>query len=222
MSVMSYNELRAQLKRFTRRNDIDDVFDTMVEMVENEIYAGKTPLRVIEMVTTARDDCAFDDRTMPLPDYYLEMIKVEAELNADYTQELRSMSVDSMPSNVLAGFPMAYCIRDSKLVFDALPDTNYWINFTYFRRLAKLTEAAPTNTILTNYPKIYFYGLQAEIFDYAGEPDIAQAKRQAFYADIAGANHRYNMAAFGASVKLAGVQPLSEYGALKYGKNITI
>ena len=46
MSVQTYNELRAQLKRWTRRQDIDDIFDTAIELVENEIYAGKSPLRV--------------------------------------------------------------------------------------------------------------------------------------------------------------------------------
>jgi hypothetical protein len=206
MSVTTYTTLRQQLKRFTRRTDIDDVFDTMVELVENDIYAGKSPLRVMELVATATDDCAIDDRTMPLPDSYLEMIKVEVKNTSTSTEivEMAALSIDTMPSNVSGGKPYRFCVRDGKVVFDAIPDTNYWIDFTYFKRLPKLTEAAPTNALLTNYPRLYFYGLQAVIYDFAGEIEMAREKNMLFQADIAGANHKYKTGSFGPSLKMAG------------------
>ena len=206
MSITTYTTLRQQLKRFTRRTDIDDVFDTMIELVENDIYAGKSPLRVMELVATATDDCALSDRTIPLPASYLEMIKVEIKNTFTSTDiiEMKSISIDEMPSTVSSGKPYQYAVRDNKLLLDALPDTNYWLDFTYFKRLPKLTEAAPTNDILTYYPRLYFYGLQAAIYDYAGEIELAREKTMLFQADIAGANHKFKTGSFGPSLKMAG------------------
>lgn len=205
MSVQTYNELRAQLKRWTRRQDIDDIFDTAIELVENEIYTGKSPLRVTELIATATDDCVIDDRTMPIPSGFIEMIKIEIEADATHTYPLEFINVSDMPTVVDSLRPRRYTLTDT-LIFDTSPDDDYTVNFTYFKRFDKLTETNSTNTLLQNYPNLYFFGLQAVIFDYAGEPDLAQIKKAQFDADISGANHKFKTGSFGPNLKMAGKQ----------------
>lgn len=199
MSIATYTELRSQLKAWTRETDIDAVFDSMIELVEAQIYSGKQPLRVLEMVATAQDDFPISDRTMPLPDYYLEMIK--CELKDEW--ELMFIPVQDMPVDAPDGKPTRYTITD-KIKVDSVPDTNYFLYFTYFKKFPKLTEALGTNTILTNYPQIYFSGLKAQIYDYAGEPELAALHRAEFDALIAGANHKYKTGSFGSNLRMSG------------------
>ena len=198
MSVTTYTLLRAQLKRWTRRNDIDDIFDTAIELVENEIYAGKHPLRVQELITSESQTCTIGVRKLAIPTSCLGIIKAEID-----GKTLGFISVSDMPSTVLSGAPTRYTI-DNVVRLDALPESASVVTFTYFKRPAKLTEALGTNTLLQNYPNMYFYGLQAAIFDYAGEPDIAQLKKAQFDAEIAGANHKFAESSFGPNLKMAG------------------
>jgi len=203
MSVQTYGELRAQLKRWTRRTDIDDIFDTMIELVENEIYVGKSPLRVLDMITNTTSNCVVNDRTMALPSGFLEMVSIEIEADANSTYPLEFVSISDSPTTVYPNRPRRYTITD-ELIFDALPNSTYQVNFAYFKRFSKLTETNNTNVLLQNYPNLYFFGLQAAIFDYAGEPDLAQVKKAQFDADISGANHKFKTGSFGPDLRMSG------------------
>lgn len=195
MTIASYTDLRQQLKRFTRRTDIDDVFDTMIELVENDIYTGRNPLRVAEMVATEADACIIDDRTIDLRSGYLEMIRLVVD-NTD----LQFTDISDMPIEIYAGKPYRFTIT-SQILLDAIPKSTYAIEHLFFKRPAKLET---TNSILSAYPNIYFYGLQAAIYDYAGEIDLSDVSRRRFNDEISGANQKFKQASFGPNPSMGG------------------
>jgi hypothetical protein len=64
------------------------------------------------------------------------------------------------------GLPQSYTMRAGYMFLGPVPDAVYSIEMTYYAKIASLTDAATTNSMLTNNPDLYLYGalLEAEPF----------------------------------------------------------
>ena len=82
-----------------------------------------------------------------------------------------------------SGLPEMYTMRAGYLLIGPVPSGVYTIEIDYYAKIAELSDAAPTNTMLTNNPDVYLYGslLEAEPFlmNDARVPLWANAFRQA-------------------------------------------
>jgi hypothetical protein len=66
----------------------------------------------------------------------------------------------------ITGVPEAYTLRAGYILMGPVPSSSYTMEIDYYAKVAALSDAAPTNTMLTNNPDIYLYGslMEAEPF----------------------------------------------------------
>ena len=66
----------------------------------------------------------------------------------------------------VSGLPEMYTMRAGYLLIGPVPAGVYTIEIDYYAKVAALSDAAPTNTMLTDNPDLYLYGslLEAEPF----------------------------------------------------------
>ena len=66
----------------------------------------------------------------------------------------------------ITGVPEAYTMRAGYILMGPVPSSLYTMEIDYYARVAALSDAAPTNDMLTNNPDLYLYGslLEAEPF----------------------------------------------------------
>ena len=66
----------------------------------------------------------------------------------------------------ITGIPEAYTLRAGYILMGPVPSSSYTMEIDYYAKVAALSDAAPTNTMLTNNPDIYLYGslMEAEPF----------------------------------------------------------
>lgn len=202
MSAKTYNELRNAVKRFSRVTSIDDDFDTIVELAEDEIY--KT-LRVRELITSYNTVLTIGASTLALPTGFLEAIPegcFTLDSGVRYPIEYR---LDAVDNRDLSGRPSQFTVV-SAIEFDVKPDSTYAFVMRHFARPTKLTESAGTNAILTAYPSIYFYALMWQVSEYSKELEQADREKSKMDMAIAAANKIFKDSQFGPAPKFAGVQ----------------
>tara|TARA_Y100000310_G_scaffold337227_1_gene423788 strand:+ start:825 stop:1715 length:891 start_codon:yes stop_codon:yes gene_type:complete len=66
----------------------------------------------------------------------------------------------------ITGIPEAYTMRAGYILMGPVPSSSYTLEIDYYAKVAALSDAAPTNTMLTNNPDLYLYGslMEAEPF----------------------------------------------------------
>ncbi len=202
MSAATYSELRDAAKRFTRVTVIDQDFDTMIEMAEAEIYRA---LRVREMLATYTASLVVGDRTLALPTRFLEAVPKGCYTDTNGTRWPVEYSLDAIDNRDLSGRPRQFKIT-TEIEFDVEPDFAYSFVMEHFTRPTKLTEAAPTNAVLTAYPQVFLYGVLWAVNEYAKELELADREKFKLDKAIGSANAIYKSSAFGPEPSFSGVQ----------------
>jgi hypothetical protein len=194
MPFTSVQDLRSTVKRQSHRNDIDDAqINDFIAQCENEIYANELNiLQVREMEARATANTG-SDRFLALPDNFLMMRRLK--LNIDGEPDVRFRAPDQMIIKP-TGLPKFFTVT-SQLEFDRIPSSTYEVEMQYLMKAAPLSEAAPSNFVLANYPNIYLYGTLSKLFEWAMDEQRAEFYRGKFLASIAGANKQTKKGNYG-------------------------
>jgi hypothetical protein len=94
------------------------------------------------------------------------------------------------------GLPEYFTVTD-QIEFNRVPDTDYDVELQYYAIPAPLTDANPTNAILTEFPAIYLFGALWVLNQYAVEPAIAAQYFDSFIGAIKGANKKDKQGRYG-------------------------
>jgi hypothetical protein len=212
MPLGTFAELKAAAISYCGRNDVLPELDSMIAQVESELYAnngaqvsGFTPvlLRIREMDTKGTDTLSTSSRYLALPSSFEEMrnfrIWNDGE-NIDDT-DLDFKSPGQMTIRRGTGRPWYFGVT-SQFEFDVVPDIAYTVEYQYYAKLTPLSDANPTNAVLTNYPFIYLNGLMSKIYTYGGESDLAAEHENKFILGIMGANNQNRKGTYGPGTKL--------------------
>lgn len=202
MSLATYNELRFAVKKFTRREDIDLIFDSMIETVEDYVYPR---LRVREMIATYTAPLTVGDCTLELPLRFEEALPNGCRTVTNGQRYPIAYSLDAVDDRDLTGRPQQFRVT-TELEFDVKPDIAYTFEMEHFARPVKLSELGGTNAIMTAYPSIYFYGVLWQTREYAVETDLADREKSKLDIAIGSANSKFKKSQFGPSPKFIGVQ----------------
>ena len=84
----------------------------------------------------------------------------------------------------ITGIPEAYTMRAGYILMGPVPSSSYTMEIDYYAKVAALSDAAPTNTMLTNNPDIYLYGALLEAEPFLMNDARAQLWSQAFFKAI--------------------------------------
>ena len=207
MAIQTYSELKIAIQSWAKRTDIVDQFDTFIDIAESIIYANPdASLRIRDMETRATGTLSTANRYEPLPTNYLQMRQVKLNLDAgDLFLEYKSP--ESLHISPAAGIPRYYTIG-SQIELERVPDDDYTIEFLYYATPTPLSDAAPTNAVLTRFPLIYLYGALYAFSQWSMQEEKSSFYYQSFIKAIQGANHldkrgRYHSP----SGRIAGVTP---------------
>jgi hypothetical protein len=85
---------------------------------------------------------------------------------------------------------VAYCMRDSTILFAGIPPTDAEIQLKYFGMHAALVADADTNTLLNECPQLYIEAAQVYLFKRARNIELASAMFQSVQSMIRDINRK--------------------------------
>jgi len=111
------------------------------------------------------------------------------------------MAPEQLAVRGTTGQPRFFTVT-TQLEFDVTPDSAYTIEMQYLKKLTPLSDAAPTNSILTDSPMVYLYGALWALFLNVHEHDVAKSYYEMFINSIKGINKADKRGRYGPAPKI--------------------
>lgn len=170
---MNYGQLKAAVKGYLHRNDIDSMFPTFLLLTEQRIHNGEqnTPaLRISPMLKTATLV------TGVRPTDFLEAKRVTVSGDERKTLEYRPLSDLQVSSR-------AYSWRGNEIVL--CPHEEFPVDLLYYAKVTTLADDADTNWLLTAAPNVYLTSMLVEAARWSMNADLGM-REAANYASAIG------------------------------------
>lgn len=199
MALNNYANLKAAIKDWSHRTDVDVYVDDFITLAEKEFYFNlDSPLRVREMEALDTSACSTSDRFLALPTDFLESRRLDLTISSQrYT--IQYETPDQVFIESVSGAPERYTIT-SRIEFNRQPDQAYVTNLQYYQTLNALDSTNTTNAILTKYPNIYLYGSLWALFQWARNDEEEAKYYQKFIRAVDGANVSSQRGRYGSGV----------------------
>lgn len=155
MALTTYDELKASIADFLNRDDLTSVIPDFITMAEADINRTVRHWRMEKRVTAE-----LDTRYSAIPADFLEAIRFEIVsgdmrpielISQGEMQERRYRNLNT------SGKPAYYAITAGEVEVYPTPDGTYDVELYYYARTPALSEADPTNWLLTYFPDAYLY-----------------------------------------------------------------
>ena len=153
---MNYSELQTNIASWLNRQDLSAVIPTFISLAEADFNRS---LRTRDML--CRATATLDTQFTALPSDFLEAKNVQLNVNPvrpleyvtlEYADFLRSGNF------ITAGKPLYFTIHNGALETVPIPDSDYEIEFTYYKKITPLSDSNTSNWLLSSHPDIYLYG----------------------------------------------------------------
>ena len=186
MALDSYDNLVKSIIDWSHRNDLGVKIPDFIQLAENEMYSNDAePLKVRSMAVVSTALTAGEYIELP-PDFEsARSVRLVTNDNGGY---LTYQAPEQMFKSVATGRPTFFTIIGNELQFDRVPDSDYTLEFQYFRKATPLSTDNQVNEILTSHPKIYLFGALAQVFTYSQDTEQLAVYQAKFYSAIRGAN----------------------------------
>lgn len=166
MALATYSDLKTALANWMHRSDLTSVIPDSIVLCESDFNRR---LRIAQMEVRSTAD--FDEGHENLPTDFLELREVRVNANPAISLEYMTPAQMTQRYPVLtSGRPSFYTLVDSQIRMNVIPTSE--VEISYYARIPALTDAAPTNWMLTNHPDVYLYGSLTYL-----EPFIKNDKR---------------------------------------------
>lgn len=151
MPFTNYAELQAAVKGWLHRSDLTAQIPDFITLAETSI---NRIAQVRSMENEVPLAVAVGARIVALPAGFMSPLAVWMGPNR---RELAPATPEELPITTTPGRPTYWAIDGTNLAFDCPSDIARTATLRY-RGGFKLSDAAPTNALLTKYPDIYLYG----------------------------------------------------------------
>jgi len=187
MALVNYSDLKASVKKWSKRDDVDALLDDFIDICETEIYENTVePLRLRSMIVTETSATSTSVRTQSLPTGFLEVRRTDLTIGTVRTP-IDYVTPSAQVIRTGTAVPANYTITD-QIEYDIIPDVAYVTNIVHYAKLTALSSSNTTNDIITNHSNIYLYGTLAILYQYAEDDEQAAQYKALFIAAINGAN----------------------------------
>lgn len=174
---MDYANLKSHIALTIGRSDLTTEIADTVGVVESELSLS---LRTAELQNTATLTQETDG-SYTLPDDFVEMMRVT--VNGDYVHQMNPEVADTaLISSV------AYYLTGQTLHIRSVPDDIDTVSIVYYKRVPTLSDANPTNDLLTRYPTIYITGCMLYLKLLIQDLEEAQAYSERFNSLVQAVN----------------------------------
>ena len=140
----------AQYAWRTGDSTFEDEIDGMIQLAGSRLNR-KLALRVMEVDAALTGSVG--SRSIALPADYVEPFALHLT-TFGYARKLQPYVAGQMPLRSAQGTPQGWCIDGTNISLDHKCDQAHTFQFRY-RKTFTLSEASPTNWLLTNHPDIY-------------------------------------------------------------------
>jgi hypothetical protein len=152
MPFSNLTELKAAVTGWLHRSDL-------VAQIPDFITLAETRINRIALVQLMNNEVpltlAAGARTIALPTGFTSPLAVW--LGSTHRDPLSPATPEELPVTTSAGCPTYWTVDGANLAFERPADIARTVTLRY-RGGFKLSDAAPTNALLTKYPDIYLYG----------------------------------------------------------------
>ncbi len=171
----TYTGLKASIAAFLNRSDLTSVIPDFVTLAEGQMtrrFVGRMrqgmpyPRRIVQRTDAAINSA--DEYVEVPPDMHGPIdfvLQGSPEIVLDYldpTNFQKWKEADPYPGQA----PVYYTVIGCQFQLYPVADQDYTAELTYIKRFAALSDDAPTNWILTDYPDAYLYGALTQAAPY--------------------------------------------------------
>lgn len=157
--IDTYSELKTRVADYLLRAGDATFNDRLPELIAQAEQQIERQLRVPELEAMATLATTAATQAVNAPVDILEALSATLLTNPPVQLDaMEAQALDSMYGHRGNGSPRAYTLFAKQLLFGPIPDGVYSVRFRYYKRLPRLSDAAPTNDILSRYWDLYLYG----------------------------------------------------------------
>lgn len=196
MSIDTYAELKATIADWLNRDDLTAAIPSFIALAEADISRSLRDWRMEKRATIT-----IDGRYEALPTDWIETIRLQMEGPTARIELAPDGGLPDMRAarSGVTGKPTHYAHTAGGLEFFPDPDATYEAELVYFGRVPTLSDAAPTNWLLTAAPDVYIYGALAQSAPYLKDDARAGLWAGLYQSAISGLNDASVRARFGGS-----------------------
>lgn len=183
MAITTKDELISALGRWLDRSDLTAQAADFIALAEAQM---NRVLRVRQMESRSISNITPGDVFVSLPTDFLE------EKSIKVSDGSCSWDLDPQPAEVLeaapprTGRPTHYALVGDAIHYYPSPDGNYSATLIYWARIPALTDAQPTNWLLTKAPDAYLYGALTHAGSYLEDDTGTASKFETLYGAAIG------------------------------------
>jgi hypothetical protein len=199
MPLSNYTELQANLADVLDRQDVIAKLPIYIALAEGRLRRELRARSVAEQVLSVSSGSA----ALPALVSLLRLARVNrSNYGAPMTQVTLEKLFDQREAfRGVAGVPQFYAVADNTIYLAPEPDNTYELRISYYELAPALSDAAPTNWLLTRYPDAYFYATLCEISVWLMEDERIPMWEQRFDKIVFQINRQYEQEELGANLR---------------------
>lgn len=153
MAIATYTQLKTALETWLSRSGDGTISGNAADFVTLAEARIKRDIPMRVMLTTTTLTGTIGSRAVALPSDFIEPIALFLTTFGEETM-LTPQVAGNFEYSTTSGTPNAWCINESNIDLDVICDQAHSFSFRYRKSLA-LSDANPTNWLLTNHPDCY-------------------------------------------------------------------
>lgn len=170
MAITTYAELQAAAANWLVRSDLTARIPELITLAEarlNRVLRHRLAEADVPVTTVA------GARWVALPAGFTEPLRLWIERSGG-REELPFLEASLIAASSLRGEPGAWTVDGANLAFDRPCDQAYPLTLRMLTRFA-LSDAAPTNAVLSDCPDIYLFATLSEAAPFLRDAELAAA-----------------------------------------------
>jgi hypothetical protein len=175
MAISTYTELKTAVASWAHRTDLTSVIPDFITLAESRIN------RLVQLNNTEQETtltATINVRTIALPAGFIEPKDLWLTYYGDRLG-MRYLIPEEMQVYDTSGQPDYWTIDASNIAFDRPADKAYTFVLRY-TGLLTLSDASPTNWLLTNHPDLYLHASLMECAGYIRDAELLGVATSAF------------------------------------------
>ena len=153
MAISTYSELQTEIAEWVNRSDLTARIPTFISLCEAKL---NRELRLRVQEANFPLSLAAGESSVALPDGFVEPLALW-EVEASGNRPLRFVPPSALDKDATAGDLTKWSIDGTNIIFGRPAGSAVSLLFR-MRSAFALSDAEPTNWLLTNYPDVYLYG----------------------------------------------------------------
>lgn len=181
MALTTYSELKASVADFLNRTDLTSTIPDFIALAEADINSH-FDLRTVESDVALTATAG--SRYIALPAGFREPQNLWINWSYGRGDPLRFVAPELLVTTATQGIPQQWCIDGTNIAFERPASAAYSMTLRMIGQVT-LSDANPTNLVLTNYPNVYLYGALKEAAPYLRDPEAASLWEAKYQDSIA-------------------------------------